>query len=118
VNEHLHERARRIRERALVRSWEYRQRSYSKGLWFRLRRLLVDAGQVWVIDEADADLLESGGRVPHPVGNEMAPPKRFFIVSEEELQRFSTRRQIPVRLSTELLAARNLALVPHVPRSS
>ncbi len=115
--ERLHERARRIRQRALVRAWEYRQRNYSKGVWYRLRRVLVDAGQAWVIDEAEADRLEAAGRAPHPVGRELAPPKRLFIVNRDELRDIRVRRQIPVRMSAELLQARSLALVPHFPRS-
>jgi hypothetical protein len=31
--------------RALIRAWEYRQRAYSKGVWFRLRRALVGAAE-------------------------------------------------------------------------
>ena len=46
MTERLHERARRIHERALIRAWEYRQRNHSKGVWYRLRRLLVDAEEV------------------------------------------------------------------------
>lgn len=113
MNERLHERARRIRERALVRAWEYRQRNYSKGVWYRLRRLLVDASEVWAIDEAEADRLVAAGRAVHPVGGELAPAKRIFILSEAELQGIQLRREIPVRMSSELLQAPSLALVPH-----
>ena len=115
--ERLHERAQRARERALVRAWEYRQRNYSKGVWYRLRRVLVDAGQAWIIDEADADRLEATGRAPHPVGRELAPSKRLFLVNDEELRDIRVRRQIPVRMSAELLQARSLALVPHSSQS-
>jgi len=113
VNEALHERARRARERALIRAWEYRQRHYAKGVWYRFRRVLVDAAAAWIIGNADRDRLQSAGHVPLPVGRELAPPIRLFFLSEEELEAISDRRQVPARLSSELLHARNLALVAH-----
>jgi len=112
VTERLHERARRIRERLLVRAWEYRQRNYAKGVWHRLRRLLVDAAEVWIIDDIGAARLESAGHVPNPVGLELVPGKRVFLVDEIELNDIPGRRRIPVRMSADLLQARNLVLVP------
>lgn len=108
--EALRARVRRMRETALVRAWEYRQRDSSKGVWFRLRRVFVDAATAWVIDEAEADLLESGGRTPLPVGRELDPSKRLFFLTDKELHALSTRRQIPVRLGAELLQARSVVL--------
>ncbi len=108
----LYARARRIRERLLVRAWEYRQRAHAKGVWYRLRRLLVDAAEAWEIDESEAAALESAGRTPHPVGQELIPAKRIFLVDENELQSIKGRRRIAVRLTAEFLRARNLALVP------
>ena len=74
----LQERARRARERALIRAWEYRQRNHSHGVWFRLRRVLVDAGQLWVIDEREADRLEAPRRAltgeSHPARAPEYPP--------------------------------------------
>ena len=113
MNEKLHERARRMRERAQVRAWEYRQREYSKGVWHRLRRVLVDAAEAWIIDECDADRLESQGHTPLPVGREFSPPKRLFSLSEADMKGLFHRRRIPVRLCAELLQAPSLALVPH-----
>jgi len=114
VNEKLHERARRVHERSLIRAWEYRQRSSSKGVWNRFRRVLVDAAEAWIIDEADADELEARGHIPHPVGRELAPPKRLFFLAEGELEAVPHRRQVPVRLHSELLLARSLAFLQHV----
>jgi hypothetical protein len=111
--ESLHERARRMSERSLIRAWEYRQRNYSKGVWYRLRRILVDAAEAWIIEENDADRLESEGFVPLPVGREMAPPKRLFFMTEERLKKVAQRRQVPVRLCAELLQAANLGFIPH-----
>jgi len=113
VTEILHERARRARERALILAWEYRQRNYSKGVWYRLRRTLVDAAEAWVIDRLEADRLEAEGYVPLPIGRELEPPKRFFLLTEEELKKAPGRRKIPVRLSGDLLRAPSLVLLTH-----
>lgn len=109
----LHERARRVRERALIRSWEYRQRNHSGGVWRRLQRVLVDAAEAWVISAGAADALERSGHTPHPVGSELEPPKRLFFVTAEELAATSGRRRIPLRLCAELLQAADVALVAH-----
>jgi hypothetical protein len=113
MNETLHERARRIAERRLIRAWNYRQRDLSAGVWYRLRRALVDAAEAWIIDEAGADLLERRGHAPLPVGREIEPPKRIYFVSREELPAPPPRRQTAVRLSGELLQAAYLALLRH-----
>jgi len=115
VNQGLHERLRRIRERALVRGWEYRQRNHAKGAWQRLRRVLVDAAEAWIIDDRDEGRLEGEGCVPLSVGAEFEPPKRVFFLTAEQLAAASSRRRVPVRLCGELLLARNLALVAHEP---
>ena len=113
MTEALHERARRISERELIRGWEYRQRNSSHGVWYRLRRVLVDAAQAWVIDDPDADRLEGLGRPALPVGHQVDPPKRMFFVTPLELKAALSARRIPVQLGREFLAARNLALVSH-----
>ncbi len=111
----LQERARRVREQAMIRSWQYSQREHSNGVWYRLKRVLVDAEQVWIIDEREADRLEADGRKPLPVGRELTPPKRLFFVTPEELTTIAGRRQIAVRLNAEFLDTRSVALVPHPP---
>jgi hypothetical protein len=58
--------------------------------------------------------LEARGHIPHPVGRELAPPKRLFFLAEEELAAGPHRRQVPVRLHSELLLARSLAFLLHV----
>jgi hypothetical protein len=113
VIEKLHDRARRMRERELIRAWEYRQRSHSNGVWYRIRRVLVDAAEAWIIDEHTADRLENQGHIPLPVGREFSPPKRVFSLSVEESNAVPHRRRIPVRLCAELLQARSLVLFPH-----
>ena len=109
----LHARVRRIRERTLIRAWEYRQRHHSKGVWFRLRRVLVDAGQAFIISPEQADQLEAAGHLPLPVGQEIEPQKRMFFISAQRLSELSSARSIRVGLCAELLESRNLALVPH-----
>jgi hypothetical protein len=113
VREPLEDRVRRIRGRVLVRSWEYRQRHHAKGVWYRLRRVLVDAAEAWAIDEEAADALERSGREPIAVGRELEPPKRLYSVSRAEIEALAGARRIPVRLCVELLEARSVALVAH-----
>lgn len=107
-----HQKVRRVRERAVIRAWEYRQREHAGGVWFRLRRVLVDAGRAFIVDEADADRLERAGLSPLPVGRELSPAKRMFFVAEEALATLGAR-EVPVRLTTELLQATAIVLVPH-----
>ena len=109
----LQDRARCINERRVIRAWEYRQRNYSKGVWFRLKRLLADAAHVFVIEERDADALEVRGNVPYPVGKELVPPKRIYIVERIDAADFQNAREIPARLRAELLAAKCLMVVRH-----
>jgi hypothetical protein len=113
MTDRLHERVRRMRERALIRGWEYRQRDHARGVWHRLRRALVDAAEAWALDERDADRLESSGKVPLPVGSELEPPLRMFFVTPAELSALPSRRRVPLHLGPELLGARSLALVRH-----
>lgn len=108
----LHARARKIRERALILAWEYRQRHHSKGAWGRLRRVLAETAEAWVIDAEDAERLHSLGKTPLAVGREFEPKKRLFIVNSEELVLLESRRAVVVGLRKELLDAENLALVP------
>jgi hypothetical protein len=113
MRESLSERAQRVRERSLVRAWEYRQRNYSNGVWYRFRRVLVDASEAWIIAEEDADRLESEGCRPLPVGGELEPAKRLFFLTHERLNGIGNRRQVPVRLCAEILQARCLVFIRH-----
>jgi hypothetical protein len=106
------ERVRRIRERAVIRAWEYRQREHAGGVWFRLRRVLVDASRAFIISEADADQLQEHGALPLPVGGEVSPAKRLFFVTPQQLETLAAR-EVPVRLTAEFLQATAIALVPH-----
>ena len=107
----LYRRVRLMRERTLIRGWEYRQRHHAKGVWYRLRRVLVDAAEAWAIDDRDTDKLAVRGVGELAVGTELNPPKRIFFVTRRELVAAPSRRRIPLRLTNELLEVRNLALV-------
>jgi hypothetical protein len=109
--EKMRARARDVRTRALVRSWNYRQRHLAAGTWYRLRRVLADARSAHVISDGDARQLISEGYVPVACGSEVAPEKTILFVDELRLSRLETR-PIPVNLGPEFLAARSIALVP------
>lgn len=112
MTDQLHLRAQKIRERALVLAWQYRQRHHSQGTWWRLRRALVDAAEAWEIGDDDAGRLAEEGFEPLAVGREFAPPKRFFVATSEQLEALGSRRRLAVRLNADLLGARNVVLVP------
>jgi hypothetical protein len=107
----LERRARDVRARNAIRAWEYRQRRHSKGVWFRLRRVLADARLAYVITEAAVLEFRSHGYEPEPVGAELEPQKVIIFVPEDLLARSPDARRISVRLDAELLAAPCLALV-------
>jgi len=113
----LQKRLQRIREAGVIRGWEYRQRNSAKGVWYRLRRVLVDAAMAFEVEDADADRFQREGEIPLPVGCELAPPKRIFFLPAERLRTASSRRPVPVRLGSELLQARNLVLLAHEEKS-
>lgn len=108
----LHDRVRRLRSRAAVRAWEYRQRNLAKGVWFDLRRLLAHAESAWSLPEDEAQRLLAEGYEAADVGNRLAPPKTILVVTEERLREVPGRAAVPLRLGPELLGARWLALVP------
>lgn len=108
----LEERARKVRARAAVRSWEYRQRHHAKGVWFRLRRLLAGTESAWRLPEEVARRLVAEGYPAAEVGELLEPPKLLVLVPEERLRAVAEREPIEIRLGPELLAARTLALVP------
>ena len=110
--ESLHARAGAIRSRALVRRWEMRQLGRAAGVWFRLGRLLAFSRSAWALSDSDAETLVAAGHSPHPVGLELEPPRRFFVIAEEQLASLASAREVPLRASAEILGCRTLALVP------
>lgn len=107
----LEERLRRMKQRLAVRAWEYRQRNLAKGVWYRLRRVLVDAERAYALTEDDAAELLARGYSPSPVGRELSPEKRIFVVPQAEVDTLPKARRIEVRLGPDLLGARCVALV-------
>jgi hypothetical protein len=106
----LQRRARAARAAATIRAWEYRQRRHAKGAWFRLRRLLASVESAWAITAEDSDRLEREGFTPDPIGGELEPSKRIFVVPERRLLEIANRQPVALGLGSELLVARCLAL--------
>ena len=81
-------------------------------MWFRLRRVLADAGAAYVIPEDEARTLIAEGHRPEPVGQELEPPKLIVMASSARIAQIASAQPVPVRLGGELLAATCLALTP------
>jgi len=113
----LEHRARQVRARAVVRRWEYRQRRFAKGSWYRLRRLLADAQECWVAPGQAREQLLARGYRPVPVGHELAPAKDIFVVPVAEVEAVAGARRIRVGLTAELLQAACVMLVLFEPAS-
>lgn len=111
----LERRLRQMRSRVLIRAWHYRQLRHADGVWYRLRRTLADAKEIWEISPQDAWQLAAEGCPIETVGEALAPPKQILRVPAGRLAQAPSARRIPVRLGTELLAAEALALVPFGP---
>jgi hypothetical protein len=105
-------RLRQWRSRVLVRAWDYRQRRHARGVWYRLRRALADAAEVYAIPRAEAERLVAEGHSVAPVGQALDPPKLLVLAPRERLARVGSARRLEVGLSAELLASECLALVP------
>jgi len=110
--DNMRARAHAVRTRAAIRSWKYRQRNLAAGVWFRIRRVLADAKEAYVISEADAQQLIAEGCKPEPCGGQLAPEKVIIFVDPARLAQIESRRQMPVRLCPEFLMATTVALVP------
>jgi hypothetical protein len=108
----LERRLRQFRSRVLVRSWGYRQRHHARGVWFRLRRAMADAREVYAIAVEEARALEAEGHGLEAVGQALEPPRLIVRVPSARLATVAGARPLAVRLSRELLAAEALALVP------
>jgi hypothetical protein len=107
----MNRRAIKINQRAALRRWEYRQRHCSRGVWFRLRRVLADAQEAFLLDGPDGDRLIAGGFASERVGTELAPPKRLVFAPREAILELPSAHRVAVRLSPELLSASCVALV-------
>jgi hypothetical protein len=114
----LQRRLRQLRSRVLVRSWDYRQRRHTRGVWFRLRRVLADASEAYAIPIEEARELIAEGHRAEPVGQQLEPPRLIVFAPAARVARIASAGPLAVRLSGELLAAECLALVPFEPRAS
>jgi hypothetical protein len=110
--EALQRRLREIRGRRAVREREYRERNHAGGVWFRLRRLLAYAAEVYAIPIADAERLVAEGVAFDPTGADLEPPVRIAFVSKQRAERIGDRTAVPFRLGAVLLLARAIVLVP------
>jgi hypothetical protein len=115
MNPSLQRRLRQHRSRLLVRSWAYRQRNTARGVWFRLRRVLADASEAYLISPDEAKKLIAEGYRAEPVGQELEPPKLIVFAPLERVNRIPDAQPLAVRLSAELLSASCLALVRFEP---
>ncbi|RLE21547.1 MAG: hypothetical protein DRJ65_15845 [Acidobacteria bacterium] len=110
MNTSLHVRARKVRSLVAIRSWEYRQRNHSKGVWFRLRRVLADAESVFAVSHSEVQRLEEEGYKREPVGAEIEPQKVILFVPATRLEQISEKRRLRVALDAEFFAAPNVVL--------
>lgn len=105
-------RVKAIRARARVRRWEYRQRNLAHGAWDRFRTALAHAREAYALDDATAAALLAEGFVADERGRGLEPPRTLIWITAERASRLEGVRPVALRLDAELLAARNLALVP------
>jgi hypothetical protein len=108
------ERLRKMKQRLAVRSWEYRQRNASKGVWDRLRRMLALSERAFVLDDRIAADLIASGVLPEPVGAELEPPRRYFVLAASQIAAVAGAREITVSLDAQFLASADVALVRFV----
>lgn len=108
-------RANAVRSRAAVRRWEIRQLDHAGGVWYRLTRRLALSRRAWSISDEDAAVLLARGFRPDRAGLGLEPPRRHFVIAEEEVAALPSAREVPLQTSAELLACPNLALVPFAP---
>lgn len=108
----LHVRARTINSRALVRRWEFRQRHLASGVWTRLRLALAMAERAFVIDEPTARELEREGFEPLPVGLELEPASRLYLIPPARADALPPGAPIALRIGDPLLRAGHVVLVP------
>lgn len=111
MNEALRRRLDKVRSRLAVRSWEYRQRHLSHGVWFRLRHVLAYASRAYVIPEGEVAKLVAEGYEPEPVGRELEPEKVLIFLPAERVEAIPGAREIAVRLGAPFLEARAVGLV-------
>ena len=105
-------RVKAVRARARVRRWEYRQRNLAHGSWSRFRAALAHAKEAYIIDDVTLATLIAEGCQADTRGEGFEPPRALIWISAKRAALLPRPVGIPLRLNPELLAARNLALVP------
>lgn len=109
--ERLQARARAVRARAVVRAWEFRQRTLAAGVWGRLVRLFALAQAVYEIPCGTAQELIAAGAVPAAVGYELDPPRTILILDGATASSLPGARELPLRPAPFLLGSPCLAVV-------
>ncbi len=110
-HEAMHARARAVRARALIRSFEYRQRHLASGVWAELRMILAMTRCAYALDDDTARRLESEGMTPLAAGLRIAPPVRLYVVDAARAAELDPEAEIPVRLDDRLLRSGSVALL-------
>lgn len=111
MEETIEQRVQTIASRYAVKAWEYRQRNHAKGVWVRLRRLLAGSRQAFIAGDDAIERLVSRGFSSEAVGLQLEPPKRIVVVGAGDNDQIDGSREVPVRMSAEVLTASNLVLV-------
>ena len=111
MSDALERRARQYRSRLLIRACEYRQRHGARGVWYRLRRLLVDAERVYVVSATEMAQLADEGNAVESVGSALQPAKVILWVPHDRIARIPSARELAVSLNSDLLHATSLVLV-------
>jgi hypothetical protein len=101
-----------IRARARVQRWSFRQRHLAHGAWERFRLALAHAERAFVVDEATAGALRAEGCAVDVAGCDLEPPRVIMWISAERAKELPSARELPLRLSADLLASTHLVLVP------
>jgi len=107
----LHRRVQEIKARQTIRAWELRQNDCSKGVWFRLRRMLADVHSVYAVSEQTVQKLLAEDYASEQVGRELEPTKELIFIDESRLQQIPERRALAVRLDAAFLTERFLVLI-------
>jgi hypothetical protein len=83
----MQRRATRVTQQHALRKWEHRQRRYARGAWFRLRRILAEAQEAFVLDATDGTRLLEWDFVDETRGRRArAAEKAYFRVSRSHTQ--------------------------------
>jgi hypothetical protein len=100
-----------VRALAAIRAWEYRQRNHSKGVWFRLRRVLADSESAFAIPCSAIERLKQEGFRTESVGTEIEPQKVILFVPAARLEEIPEKRPLRVALDTDFLSTPCVALI-------